>query len=90
MVAILCGCGTLVLGDCAIVAQAGPPAPGVRVARDPRLYLRVWPADVNRDGTTDLVSSATTTAGASGNVQVSIGNGDGTFTRRSNRRSAGS
>jgi len=48
MVAILCGCGTLVLGDCAIVAQAGPPAPGVRVARDPRLTSasgpRMWTA----------------------------------------------
>ena len=55
-------------------AQSGSP-PAVRVTRDVQLAQRVWPADLNRDGVTDLVSSSPST----GRVQVSIGRGDGTF-----------
>jgi regulation of enolase protein 1 (concanavalin A-like superfamily) len=76
---VLCVSAIAVLGDAAIVAQAGPPAPGVRVLRDLRMYGHVWPADLNRDGITDLISSASTAGGAAGYLQVSIGNGDGTF-----------
>jgi hypothetical protein len=75
----VCMCGTAVLGDPGIVAQTSAPAPAVRVARDLRMYGRVWPADINRDGITDLVSSGSTAGGAQGAVQVAIGNGDGTF-----------
>ncbi|HEY2904570.1 MAG TPA: hypothetical protein VGJ29_01640, partial [Vicinamibacterales bacterium] len=64
----LCVSGMAMLGDAPIVAQAGPPAPGVRVLRDLRIHGSVWPADLNRDGITDLVSSASTTNGAPGNV----------------------
>ena len=49
-------------------------APAVRVQRDYQLGQRTWPADLNRDGITDLVSSA-----PAGGSQVSIGRGDGTF-----------
>jgi hypothetical protein len=55
------------------VAQT-PPVPAVRVQRDYQLGGRIWPVDLNRDGITDLVST-----GANGLIQVSIGNGDGTF-----------
>jgi regulation of enolase protein 1 (concanavalin A-like superfamily) len=56
-----------------VVAQA-PPTPAVRVQRNYQLGGRTWPVDLNRDGITDLVST-----GSNGLVQVSIGNGDGTF-----------
>ena len=55
------------------VAQA-PSPPAVHVHRDNQLGGRTWPADLNRDGITDLVST-----GDGGFVQVSIGRGDGTF-----------
>ena len=52
-----------------------PRAPAVRIQRDYQIGERVWPVDLNRDGMTDLVS----TASATGRVQLSIGKGDGTF-----------
>jgi VCBS repeat protein len=65
-----------------IVAQTSP-APAVRVLRDFSIDQRVWPADLNRDGVTDLVSSSPTTfvngVPTGGNLQVSTGKGDGTF-----------
>jgi hypothetical protein len=51
------------------------PVPAVRVQRDLAMNGIVWPVDLNRDGITDLVSTAL----PSGMLQVSIGNGDGTF-----------
>lgn len=51
-----------------------PAPPAVHVQRNQALDQRVWPADLNRDGITDLVSSS-----PRGNVQVSIGKGDGSF-----------
>ena len=58
-------------------------APAVRVLRDFRLDQKVWPADLNRDGVTDLISSSATTfsggTASGGNLQVSTGKGDGTF-----------
>lgn len=56
------------------IAQT-PAVPAVHVQRDYALEQRVWPVDLNRDGITDLVSTAPT----SGNLQVSIGKGNGTF-----------
>ena len=47
-------------------AAQSAPAPAVRLERDLRLYGQVWPADLNRDGITDLVSSAKTTFGSNG------------------------
>jgi hypothetical protein len=65
-----------------IVAQTSA-APAVRVLRDSRLHQQVWPADLNRDGITDLISSADTSFGpdgaVGGNLQIAIGKGDGTF-----------
>ena len=57
------------------LAAQGSASPAVRVHRDYQLGGRVWPVDLNRDGISDLVS----TASVSGRVQVSIGKGDGTF-----------
>ena len=57
------------------LAAQGSVPPAVRVHRDYQLGGRLWPADLNQDGITDLVS----TAPVSGRVQVSIGRGDGTF-----------
>jgi regulation of enolase protein 1 (concanavalin A-like superfamily) len=77
--------GTLVLAPPArhtIVAQTSAP-PAVRALRDFRISARVWPADLNRDGITDLVSSSPTTfvdgVPTGGALQVSTGKGDGTF-----------
>ena len=63
---------TLPSGHGTFAQSATPPA--VRIQRDYQLGQAVWPADLNRDGVTDLVSSSST-----GHVQVSIGRGDGTF-----------
>jgi len=70
---------TAIGGDPGLVAQGSAPVPAVRVTRNLGMDGRLWPVDLNRDGITDLVSSASTVAGAPGFVQVSIGNGDGTF-----------
>ena len=75
------GCGvTTLLVTAAVSAQTAAPA--VRIVRDPNLYDRVWPADMNGDGRADLISS--TQQRCSGtctgpNLQVSLGRGDGTF-----------
>jgi hypothetical protein len=65
-----------------VVAQTSP-APAVRVVRDVRFNGPVWPADMNRDGITDLISSSATTfvngVPNGGMIQVAIGKGDGTF-----------
>jgi hypothetical protein len=42
------------------VAQTSP-VPAVHVLRDLRIDQSVWPADMNRDGVTDLLSSSDTT-----------------------------
>jgi regulation of enolase protein 1 (concanavalin A-like superfamily) len=76
-----CGAAALVAAAAALSAQA--VAPGVRIVRDPALYGRVWPADMNGDGRADLISSSEqrcsggTCTGP--NLQVSLGRGDGTF-----------
>ena len=77
--------GTIVLALAAgatTTAQSGS-APAVRVLRDFRLDEKVWPADLNRDGVTDLISSSPTTfsggSASGGHLQVSTGRGDGTF-----------
>jgi regulation of enolase protein 1 (concanavalin A-like superfamily) len=75
-----CGVATLLI-TAALSAQTAAPA--VRIVRDPNLYDRVWPADMNGDGRADLISSSDqrcsggTCTGP--NVQVSLGRGDGTF-----------
>jgi regulation of enolase protein 1 (concanavalin A-like superfamily) len=75
------GCGLTALLTAALSAQS--VAPAVRIVRDPSLYDRVWPADMNGDGRADLVSSSEqrcsggTCTGP--NLQVSLGRGDGTF-----------
>ncbi len=77
--------GTLVLAPPArsIMMAQTSAAPAVRVTRDSTFQERVWPADLNRDGITDLIS---TWAGTVSNgvfsgvrVQVATGRGDGTF-----------
>ena len=75
--------GVIVLSTIVIALAAGATttaqtsnAPAVRVLRDFRLSQKVWPADLNRDGVTDLISSSAITGG---NLQVSTGRGDGTF-----------
>src|SRR5262245_11108167 len=65
------GVGALLV-TAALSAQA--VAPAVRIVRDPNLYDRVWPADMNGDGRADLISST-----VKQNLQVSLGRGDGTF-----------
>jgi hypothetical protein len=40
-----------------LVAQT-PAPPGVRLRRDYQLGGRLWPVDLNRDGTTDLVPTS--------------------------------
>lgn len=63
-------------------AQVESLAPAVHVLRDQRMHGRVWPAQVDRDGETDLVSSSTPacdSGGCFGRVQVSTGRGDGSF-----------
>jgi hypothetical protein len=77
--------GMLVLSPPArdtMVAQTSA-APAVRVLRDFRFYQSVWPADLNRDGVTDLISSTEVTFSGGGrggsNLQVAIGRGDATF-----------
>src|SRR5687767_14891565 len=57
-------------------AQA-PPRPAVRISQLRQFAQDTWPADVNRDGRTDLVGSAGHRAASE--VAVSIGRGDGTF-----------
>ena len=47
------GVGALLV-TAALSAQA--VAPAVRIVRDPNLYDRVWPADMNGDGRADLVA----------------------------------
>jgi hypothetical protein len=71
---MLAGAATIAGMVQSVIAQAAAP-PAVRVKRDYQIGGRVWPVDLNRDGITDLVS----TASASGRVQVSIGRGNGTF-----------
>jgi hypothetical protein len=66
-------------GNPRLRAQAAPPAPGVRVMRDVRMNGPVWPADLNRDGRTDLLSTSDCGASGSCHVEVSLGRGDGTF-----------
>jgi VCBS repeat protein len=65
-----------------VVAQTSA-APAVRVLRDFRIGDRAWPADLNRDGITDLVSTSPTGfvngVPTGGELQVSTGKGDGTF-----------
>jgi len=69
------------IGDRTVTAQASAPA--VRVVRDVTMSNRVWPADLNGDGITDLVSSSEVRCGggtcSGGKIQVAIGRGDGTF-----------
>jgi regulation of enolase protein 1 (concanavalin A-like superfamily) len=81
--AIVLGIIVIALAAGATTAAQSSSAPAVRVLRDFRLYQRVWPADLDRDGVTDLISSSATTftgGTASGeNLQVSTGKGDGTF-----------
>ena len=65
-----------------VVAQTSA-APAVRVLRDFRISDHAWPADLNRDGITDLVSTSPTSfvngVPTGGFLQVSTGKGDGTF-----------
>src|SRR5262245_11035761 len=65
-----------------LVAQTST-VPAVRVLRDARIDQSVWPADMNRDGITDLLSSSVTTFNngtpTGGLVQIATGKGDGTF-----------
>jgi hypothetical protein len=65
-----------------IVAQTSA-VPAVRVVRDVRFNASVWPADLNRDGITDLISSTAVTfvngVPNGGVIQVATGKGDGTF-----------
>jgi regulation of enolase protein 1 (concanavalin A-like superfamily) len=63
----------IVLADDNMRAQTGPPRPNVAIARYPALTDNVWPADLNRDGRTDLV------AGRGTDLVVLLGNGDGSF-----------
>jgi hypothetical protein len=71
----------LLVTAAALSAQAVSPA--VRIVRDPALYDRVWPADLNGDGRADLISSSERRCGGGTctgpNLQVSLGRGDGTF-----------
>jgi len=59
-----------------VVAQTSP-TPAVRVVRDVRFSAPVWPADMNRDGITDLLSSSAVTfvngVPTGGVVQVASG-----------------
>ena len=73
------GVGALLV-TAALSAQA--VAPAVRIVRDPNLYDRVWPADMNGDGRADLISSTLQRCNGTctgPNLQVSLGRGDGTF-----------
>src|SRR5690349_5831516 len=54
-------------------AQTAPPRPNVSIDRYPALTDSLWPADVNRDGRTDLV------AGRGADLVVLLGTGSGTF-----------
>src|SRR5437762_7312028 len=68
------------LGEHAVSAQAGPPAPTVSVLRNPGLAQAVWPGDFNGDGITDLASTAPRELGAPPSpVVIALGRGDGTF-----------
>ena len=66
----------IVASTCAVYAQT-PPRPAVRITQLRQFAQDTWPADVNRDGRTDLVGSAGHRSAAE--VAVSIGRGDGTF-----------
>jgi hypothetical protein len=74
-VRLLATFGVLV-STCAAYAQT-PPRPAVRISQLRQFAQDTWPADVNRDGRTDLVGSAGHRAASE--VAVSIGRGDGTF-----------
>src|SRR4051812_35826787 len=80
----------LALGIAALVGIAGvadlplkaasSPLPTVSITRLTALNLSVWPGDFNGDGITDLVSMSAPISGLSdGSLQVSLGNGNGTF-----------
>src|SRR5207245_2812969 len=61
---------------------ASSPPPTVGITRVTALNQNVWPGDFNGDGITDLASSSAITYSGGvptgGNVQVSLGKGDGT------------
>jgi hypothetical protein len=67
---------SLVIFTSSAYAQA-PPRPAVRINQLRPFAQDTWPADVNRDGRTDLVGSIG--AGPASKVAVAIGRGDGTF-----------
>ncbi len=59
----------------AVQAAAQPPArPAVSMSRQPQFFKAVQAVDVNEDGRLDLVGST-----SSGDLQVALGAGDGTF-----------
>ena len=83
LAAIVLGTLVLALAAGATTMAQTSNAPAVRVLRDLRLDQKVWPADLNRDGVTDLISSSPIVFGggssSGGHLQVSTGKGDGTF-----------
>ena len=67
------------VADLSLNAASSPP-PTVSITRLTTLNLSVWPGDFNGDGITDLASASAITPGVGdGYVQVSLGNGNGTF-----------
>ena len=70
-----------------ITAEVGQPAtaqvpllPSASLRVLPQTHGQVWPADFNRDGITDLASGADDIVNEGEEfVQISLGNGDGTF-----------